>query len=288
MNPLFWGFASAGCWGTANFLARLSGRAIGPLNSLLAMTFVGVVGMSVLLWLRGTPLVWDAHGLHWLVLIGLSNTIAMLSLYAALSRGPISIASPMVASSPAFVVVGALLLGIIPTAFELSGMAVIMAGVMIVARSGHRESGLRAGEHGIALTVAYGLAAAILFGCSLLMAREAVPIYGALQVTWVGRGLSLVVLAAFMLATRTAINMPVRWWPALAAQGVLDTGGMIAIFAGSVGDGAPLASVGAAPVSIIVVVLARVFLREHIRPLQWLGIVLVVLGGAALAYDTTG
>ncbi len=288
MNPLFWGFASAGCWGSSNFLARLSGRAIGPLNSLLAMTFVGTIGVSVLLWLSGTQLVWDAHGLHWLVLIGLGNALAMLSLYAGLSRGPISIASPIVASSPAFVVVGALLLGIIPTAFELSGMAVIMTGVMIVARSGHRESGLRAGEHGIALTVAYGLAAAVLFACSLLMAREAVPVYGALQVTWVGRGLSLVVLAAFMLATRTAIDMPVRWWPALAAQGVLDTGGMIAIFAGSVGDGAPLASVGAAPVSIIVVVLARVFLREHIRSLQWLGIVLVVLGGVALAYNTTG
>tara|TARA_B100000686_G_scaffold72433_1_gene78189 strand:+ start:1563 stop:2429 length:867 start_codon:yes stop_codon:yes gene_type:complete len=288
MNPLFWGFSSAACWGTSNFLARLSGRAIGPLNSLLAMTFVGAVGMSVWLWLRASPLVWDAHGLHWLVLIGLGNAFAMLSLYAGLSRGPISIASPMVASSPAFVVFGALLLGIIPTAFELSGMAVIMAGVMIVARSGHRESGLRAGERGIGLTVAYGLVAAILFSCSLLMAREAVPIYGALQVTWVGRSLSLVVLGAFMVSTRTAIDMPVRWWPALAAQGVLDTGGMIAIFAGSIGDGAPLASVGAAPVSIIVVVLARVFLREHIRPLQWLGIVLVVLGGAALAYDTTG
>ena len=118
------------------------------------------------------------------------------------------------------------------------------------------------------------------------MAREAVPIYGALQVTWVGRGISLIVLIGFMMVTHTQVNMPVRWWPAVIAQGVLDTGGMIAIFEGSVGDGAPLASVGAAPVSIIVVILARVFLRERIPPIQWAGIGLVVAAGAGLAYTT--
>ena len=288
MNPLFWGFASAACWGTSNFAARLSGRAIGPLNSLMAMTLIGALVMSLWLWLREAPLIWDPAGLYWLVLIGISNAVGMLSLYAGLSRGPVSIASPVVASSPAFVVAGGLLLGIVPTPVQLIGMAGIMTGVWIVARSGHRESGLRAGESGVALTVVYALGAAILFACSLFMAREAVPIYGALQVVWVGRGLSLVILIGFMLATRTRVDMPMRWWPALVAQGILDTVGMIAIFEGSVGDGAPLASVGAAPVSIIVVILARVFLRERIPPIQWFGIGLVVIAGAGLAYDTAG
>ncbi len=286
MNPLFWGFASAACWGTSNFMARVSGRATGPLNSLLAMSLVGVLGMSLWLWVREAPLIWHPAGLHWLILIGIGNATGMLSLYAGLSRGPVSIASPVVASSPAFVVAGALLLGVVPTTLQLIWMAGIMAGVWIVARSGHRESGLRAGDVGVGLTVAYGLGAAIIFAGTLLMAREAVPIYGALQVTWVGRGISLVVLIGFMVATRTQVNMPVRWWPAVIAQGVLDTGGMIAIFEGSVGDGAPLASVGAAPVSIIVVILARVFLRERIPPIQWAGIGLVVAAGAGLAYTT--
>jgi drug/metabolite transporter (DMT)-like permease len=288
MNPLFWGFASAACWGTSNFAARLTGRAIGPLNSLMAMNLIGVLAMSLWLWLREAPLVWEETGLHWLLLIGIGNAMAMLSLYAGLSRGPVSIASPVVASSPAFVVAGGLLLGIVPTAVQLIGMAGIMAGVLIVARSGHRESGLRPGESGIALTVIYGLGAAILFACSLYMAREAVPVYGALQVAWVGRGISFFILGGFMLATRTRVNMPMRWWPALVAQGFLDTAGMIAIFEGSVGNGAPLASVGAAPVAIIVVILARIFLRERIPAIQWLGIGLVVAAGAGLAYNTAG
>jgi len=288
MNPLFWGFASAACWGTSNFAARLTGRAIGPLNSLMAMNLIGVLAMSLWLWLREAPLVWEETGLHWLLLIGIGNAMAMLSLYAGLSRGPVSIASPVVASSPAFVVAGGLLLGIVPTAVQLLGMAGIMVGVLIVARSGHRESGLRPGESGIAPTVIYGLGAAILFACSLYMAREAVPVYGALQVAWVGRGISFFILGGLMLATRTRVNMPMRWWPALVAQGFLDTAGMIAIFEGSVGNGAPLASVGAAPVAIIVVILARIFLRERIPAIQWLGIGLVVAAGAGLAYNTAG
>ena len=284
MNPLFWGFASAACWGTSNFMARLSGRAIGPLNSLLVMSFVGVAVMSVWLGFRAAPLIWEPRGLHWLILIGVGNATGMLSLYAGLSRGPVAIASPVVASSPAFVVAGAFFLGVVPTTIQLIGMAGIMIGVWIVARSGHRESGLRAGERGVGLTVIYGLGAASLFACTLLMAREAVPIYGALQVAWVGRGVSLVILLGFMLVTRTRVDMPMRWWPALVAQGILDTAGMIAIFQGSVGDGAPLASVGAAPVSIIVVILARVFLSERIPPIQWLGIIVVVLSGCGLVF----
>ena len=163
MNPLFWGFASAACWGTSNFVARLSGRAIGALNSLLAMSVVGVLGMSIWLWLRQAPLIWDPSGLHWLVLIGLGNAGGMLCLYAGLSRGPVSIASPMVSSSPAFVVAGGLLLGIVPTTVQLIGMAGILIGVWIVARFAHSESGLRTGDRGIGLTVAYGLGAADLF-----------------------------------------------------------------------------------------------------------------------------
>ena len=288
MNPLFWGFTSAACWGTSNFMARVSGRATGPLNSLLAMSLVGVLAMSLWLSMREAPLIWAPTGLHWLILIGVGNATGMLSLYAGLSRGPVSIASPVVASSPAFVVAGALLLGVIPTTLQLIWMAGIMAGVWIVARAGHRESGLRTGDVGVGPTVAYGLGAAIIFACTLLMAREAVPTYGALQVAWVGRGISLMVLIGFMAATRTPVNIPVRWWPAVVAQGILDTGGMIAIFEGSVGDGAPLASVGAAPVSIIVVILARVFLRERIPPIQWIGVGLVVVAGAGLAYTTVG
>ena len=228
-------------------------------------------------------MVWDVSGLHWLVLIGFSLSAGMLLLYTSLSRGPVSIAAPLVSSTPAFVIPGALLLGVVPSAGQLAAMAGMMIGTLIVARTGHPEVGMRPGERGVGLTVVTGLGAAFFFAVALLLAREAVPIYGVAEVAWAGRGISLLFLVLYMMLTRTPINIPRRWWPVLGAQGALDAGGLICLYVGSVGVGAPLASIGSAPLAIVAVLLARIFLNERIPPKQWSGIILVVGSGAFLA-----
>ena len=192
----------------------------------------------------------------------------MLLLYTSLARGPVSIAAPLISSTPAFVVPGALLLGVVPSSGQLFAMAGVMVGTLIVARTAHPNSGMREGERGVGMTVATGLGAAFLFAVALLLAREAVPIYGVWQVAWSGRCISLVFVILFMILTRTRVNVPARWWPALVAQGVLDAGGLIFLYVGSVGDGAPLASIGSAPLAIVAVLLARIFLKERIPSIQ--------------------
>ena len=282
MNPFLWGLGSAVTWGTADFVARISGRALGPANSLLGTASIGTVGMGLWLVFRDAPVIWNPSGLHWLILLGFFLSIAMLLLYASLARGPVSVAAPLLSSTPAFVVPGALLLGVVPTTTQFMAMAGVMIGTLIVARTAHPESGIRAGERGIRMTVVTGLGAAFFFAAALLIAREAVPIYGVLQVVWSGRGISLVFVILFMMLTRTRVNVPVRWWPALTAQGVLDAGGLMLLYVGSVGDGAPLASIGSAPLAIVAVLLARIFLNERIPAVQWSGIALVVASGAFL------
>ena len=283
MNPFLWGLGSAVGWGTADFVARISGRALGPANSLLATASIGTVGMGLWLVFRETAVVWDPSGLHWLILIGFCLSSGMLLLYTSLARGPVSIAAPLISSTPAFVVPGAFLLGVVPTPTQLVAMAGVMIGTLIVTRAAPPHSGMREGERGVRMTVATGLGAVFFFAAALLIAREAVPIYGVLQVAWSGRGISLVFVILFMVLTRTRVNVPMRWWPALFAQGVLDAGGLIFLYVGSVGDGAPLASIGSAPLAIVAVLLARIFLNERIPPVQWVGITVVVGAGAFLA-----
>jgi drug/metabolite transporter (DMT)-like permease len=286
MNPFLWGLGSAVGWGTADFVARISGRALGPANSLLATATIGTVGMGLWLVFRETPIVWDPSGLHWLILIGFCLSTGMLLLYASLARGPVSIAAPLISSTPAFVVPGALLLGVVPSVTQLMAMAGVMLGTLIVARTAHPHSGMREGESGVRMTVVTGLSAAFFFAAALLIAREAVPIYGVLQVAWSGRGISLIFVIAFMMVTQTQVNVPMRWWPALFAQGVLDAGGLMFLYVGSVGDGAPLASIGSAPLAIVAVLLARIFLHERIPLIQWGGITLVAASGAFLAANS--
>jgi drug/metabolite transporter (DMT)-like permease len=186
-----------------------------------------------------------------------------------------------------FVILGSLALGIVPALAQWIAMAAVMVGVWLVATGGHPDTaevvrGRAAG--GIGVTVAYALIAAFTFTVAIFAAREAVPIYGGVQSVWFTRIVSLVCLLALMAFNRETPRLPIKWWPAVTVQGALDTLGMYTMFVGSVGDGAPLAAVGSAPVAVFTVLLARVFLREAVPPKQWLGIALVVAAGGALAY----
>jgi drug/metabolite transporter (DMT)-like permease len=69
----------------------------------------------------------------------------------------------------------------------------------------------------------------------------------------------------------------------VSAQGVLDAAGYLFLFAGSGGAHAEIAAVTSSTFGAVTTLLARFILREAISVRQWLGIVLVFLGVAALS-----
>ena len=285
MNPFLWGLGSALTWGSADFVARISGRAIGPVSSVFGMFLAGTTMLTLWVMLSDVPLVWVEGGYLWTLLSGVSTAGGTWLLYASLSRGPVSIASPLVASFPVFIVLGGLVLGIVPKTEEWIGMLVVMAGVWVVARTGHGDvDETVAGRGGIWLTVVYGLSASLVMALALLFGREATVYYGEIQATWMIRVCALAAFGLYIVVMRVRLSLPLRWWPAVASQGALDTAGWITFLIGGVGAGAPLAAVGAAPLTVVTVLLARFVLKEAIPVAQWLGILLVVIGGAVLAY----
>ncbi|MDA0261922.1 MAG: DMT family transporter [Proteobacteria bacterium] len=287
MTPALWGFAAALCWGTTEYVARVSGRGIGPTNSLLGTLVVSSIAVTLWIWIDGSPLVWRADGIHWLILTGIGFAAGLLLLFASLTRGPVSVASPVVSSYPAFVVVGALALGIIPTLLQTATIVAILIGVLIVAGNAHPEEN---GDHAAAAdrrvwpTVALGVASAVVFELGVIAGRQAAEIYGELQALWLNRLVALSSLALFMLVTRTRVGLPRRWRPAFAAMGALDTLGVLAILLGTAGEGAAVAAAASAPVAVVTTLLAATLLRERVPMIQWFGIAVVVAGAGALAY----
>jgi len=90
-------------------------------------------------------------------------------------------------------------------------------------------------------------------------------------------------LGLLLLVKREAPRLPVALWPLILAQGILDSGAYLALLAGSHGEGKAIAVVVASTFSAITVLLAWAFLRERMKPPQWLGAGMVVLGVAALS-----
>jgi drug/metabolite transporter (DMT)-like permease len=284
MNPGLWGGLCALGWGTSDFIARFSGRAVGHLGALLGMLLTGSVLLTLWVWYSAPPLVWPADGLWLIGASGIAIMVATLWLYQGLARGPISIVAPIVGSYPALVVAFAVIGGARPNLLQWAAILATMAGVIVVARSvdDHaRDGGYDRRELGF--TVVIALASAVAFAIGVYLAQLAVPRFGELQTTWLSRLVSLAALLLLLAARRTAPRIPPRWWPAVAGQGVLDTSGYLALYAGSAGVGAEIAAVTASTFGAVTTLLARFLLGERIAALQWLGILLIFAGVAALS-----
>ena len=282
MNPALWGTVAALGWGSADFIARFSGRALGPDTALFGMLAVGSVAMSLWVWLAGTSLVWRSDGLGWVALAGIAITIGTLLLYTALARGPVSVAAPISASYPVLVVIGELAIGTQPGGLQWPAMAATMLGVWIVARTGG-GAGLESSAQRPGPTVVMALGSAVAFAATVFFARAAVAVYGEIETVWLARLVSLACVLVILSLRRRPPRVPVRWWPPVAAQGLLDTIAYIALFTGVAGQDAALAAVASSAFGVITVILARIVLREPIRAAQWGGIALATGGVSFLS-----
>lgn len=280
MTPVLAGVFSAAAWGTADFAARFTCRAVGASVALLAVTLVGATSLSAWLAFSGHALPSLSELAPWDAANGIATTISMLLLYEALRRGPLSLVSPLVGAYPLWeLLLAALFMQVRPAPATWLAMAAIMAGMWIVAANDGGESAVGRRRGTAMLAVAAGMA----FGVALVFAQQAVLLHGALPALWLGRLIGLAGLAALLVPRWRSLRVPLPWAAVLSGQGVLDTLGYLFLYASGTGLAAGIATVVSSTFGLVTVALARVFLREPISIRQWLGIALVFAGVAGLS-----
>jgi uncharacterized membrane protein len=305
MTPGLFGAISAGCLGTADFMGRLSSRAMGHHNALLGVLSIGVAVLTLRMVLAGEARLPTLGAYGWLVTNGVATTAMTLLLYLGLARGPVSVVAPIVAAHPVLVVLYyATTSGIAPGAFALAAMAWTILGTVIVARWADGEAeqpalvaaGAGIGGHAqvyddagvdevsrLRKTVMIAIGSSIAYAVLIIAGQAAAPVYGEMHTLWYGRIVSLATLLAVFAYRGTAPHMPMRWWPFLGAQGLLDAGGYMALFAGSTLEGREIAAIVASTFGAVTVLLARIVLKERVAPVQWFGIALVFAGVVVLS-----
>jgi len=286
MNSALWGNLCALSLGGADFIARFSSRGIGAANALLGMLLVGSTVLTLWAVFGGPPLVWRWDGAWLIALNGAATTAMTLLLYLGLARGPVSVVAPIVAAHPALVVAFAVAFGSRPTTVQWAAMAATIAGAAIVALAARAEEPAvtePAKRGGLPLTILIAVASAFAYAALILAGQAAVPIYGEFQTLWLGRCCSVVALALIMAAGRKRPRLKRRWWPVLAAQGLLDAAGYLFLFAGSHGDNPEIAAVAGSAFGAVTTLLAWIVLRERIGFLQWCGIAIVFAGVVVLS-----
>ena len=280
------GAGAAGSWGVGDFTARFLGRAIGVPQGLFGMMLVGSLAVGLYVVASGETLVWELSGLWLLILNGVATVLATMMLFEALTRGPVSLGSPMVSSYPAFAVPMTVVFGARPEIIHWVAMVATLGGVWLVALAVWRIEGGDKPEYAPAVlrrAVLLAIGAAFFFAVALLAADHAIERYGLPMTLLSSRIVGAVVLGAGFLVMRKVPRMPLRAWPLILLIALVDTLGYVFVYAGLSLENGEFAIVTSSAYSVVTILLARIFLREQVVPLQWLGVAIVIAGIGTLS-----
>jgi drug/metabolite transporter (DMT)-like permease len=284
MSSALLGVVAALAWGTHDFAARYPSRGVGPLNSVLVVTATGLLLLTLWIVIGGVDISIARPSLWLIAVTGVCYAIATLSLFAALSMGPVSIVCPIAGSYPALAVLFSLAAGQGPNLVECLATAAVIAGVAAVSQSGgrHEASGeLVPGK--LKLVLALSGLASLGFAISFTAGQAAVPVFGSVQTAWLARIFGLVFIALLYLRPAARRPLPEAWLPVLGGMGALDVTALLStIAAGNLPDPTS-ATIASSAFGAVTVLLARLFLKEHIAPIQLAGIALIFGGVVTLA-----
>jgi drug/metabolite transporter (DMT)-like permease len=264
--------AAAALWGTGDFFGGLATRRLNVLIVLFWSQLVGLTGVVV--WIVASNATRPGSDLAFAAAAGIAGAVGLGCLYRGMAIGAMGIVAPISATSPVVPLVFSVAKGDSPAALQWAGIALALAGIVLVSR----EPGSLGG--GVAAGVGLALVAALGFGLFVVglgeAAQESVPwAVGAARLSSV----SIVLLA--LAWTRTAPRVPRRLIPLVIAVGVFDTGANALIAAATTKGSIGIVAVLSALYPIMTILLARAVLHERLGPTRTAG-GLVALGGAAL------
>lgn len=280
------GLGSALVYGVADFFGGLASKRASPV---FVTALTSVVGLVVLLpFLVLTPGRSSFDAVFWGGVSGITGSLAVLLLYAALAIGPMSILSPLTAVIAAVVpmtwglaqgerlgVVGSIAIGGALVAIVLVGFVPERGAVRPSARG-----------------LLYATGSGVLIGAFFILIDRAPADSGVLPLvanrTVSGSILLLVVVVLIIIARarRVAAAPGLRSAVLLIlACGATDALANVLILAGLRLGELSVMSVLAALYPAGTIALAAVVLRERIAPVQWVGLALALVSAALLALD---
>jgi len=197
--------------------------------------------------------------------------------YVALSLGKASLVAPIFSClTVVAVVLSFLILGETLTPMELSAIAIVFVGIVLVAYEGKTGSADRSRK----LSVIVALSAAILAGANLIL-QKWIAVSGhyltGFFLTRISAVALMVPLAQMPGQERHSVEVSTGWWK-LALLGLIDVSAFFAWYlglrVGLVSIVTPIATSSPA----VTVVLAHLFLKERVRSHQRIGIIAIISG----------
>lgn len=282
MLALICGLTAACAWAVHDLLVRKIGQEAPILPMMLAVLAAGTVALVLptALIAEWQMMTGPAYGFS--AAAGLAYVLGMGGLYRAFSLAPVRIVAPILGSFPMISLGFAAIGGKAVSGVELAAVLAIVGGIAIVALAGRAEEGAghstRMGE-----AMLWSLAGTVGFATTFWLAQEGARQGDEMASIAVTRLVALAAVFAIVLAARAPWRAPKGTGRSLAVMGVLDA---IAISLVTMSGRLPnpeYAAISSSLFGVLTILLAWKILKEAVLPAQWLGIVAVFAGIAALS-----
>lgn len=266
-------------WGTSDFLAGMESRRATAWGVALTGQIVAALGSLALLLMLAPPRP-DAAVLTVWILGGVSSAVGVVAGYRAMTVTKMSVVAPIYAGAAVVPVLWGLAGGETPGVLQLAGVVATLLGIALISRPGPEAPGERlpVNRAGVLLAVA----AAVGIGLMLV----ALDYGAATDRDWAVAAVrcsATVCIGISIGVTRPTVTIRRAAIPLLVVVGALILVANAAFAAASArADLSVIAVLGWLGPAVIIV-WARVLLREHLRPAQWLAAALVLVGVICLA-----
>lgn len=280
------GLATAGAYGTSDFLAKTATDRTGFVPTLFFLELFGTPFLIGLAWFfdAGRPIPLGGP-LVLLVVLSVVAVVGAFGLYRSFEFGQLSIVSPLASGYPALIVVlSVVVLGERLTLATGLGVALTILGMLLIARSAPSRDTVSPPKNArrglLSALLAFFAFAAFYFGLKFVVGP--IPPVSAAAIA---RGVGCVTVLGYVAVTRTFPVLREKVWGRWAGIAVLDSSANVfynlgVAFSRSLAILATLSGL----FSAVTVAMAMGFLGERLTRVQWAGVAAIFVGVALLSY----
>jgi len=279
---LLGGLGAAFAWGSGTFCSARSSRIIGAASVVAWVMLFGLVANLAMIAVGPAPGPLGATDIAWMLVSGLGNAAGLLLEYSALRRGKVGIVTPVTSTEGAIAAVLAVAAGEALGLASAVLLAIVTLGIVLAGVAPEESTPDRRKSGGFWLAAL----AALSFGVGIFATGH---LSASLPVGWAVLPPRLVGVAAVTipLTMTRRLRLARSALPLVVFTGIAEVLGFVC-FAVGARDSVPIAAVLGSQFAVVASVAAYVFLRERLTRLQLAGVVLIVVGVAALTAVTVG
>lgn len=278
MLALALGLAAAIIWAAHDLLARKLSQGAELVPMILLVLAIGTLALLPLALFFGD---WPAMNWRaiWLsALAGAAFAIAIGGLYKAFSMAPVRLVSPIIGAYPMISLAIAVWQGASVSRLEWLSVIAVVLGIAIVAVTVGQKADDTQPESGPAKAMIWAALSGCGFAAAFALGQAAARAGSELPAILVTRAFAFCAMASLLIFQRKGALAFGPQWKLLMLMGVMDATALGLVMAAGGLANAQYASVASALFGVLTILLAARFLKERVRPVQWVGILVVFTG----------